>query len=200
MKKIRVAVLLMLLGGSLFAAEIDKTSKEKKINSFKNAINTCPGGMIFGVYSLNYERMISPKNGIVARVDYEAISEKYSGDKYEADGLALILNYRRHLKPSLKSFYIGSYLRLRNYDGRGEAGEEKFDFEIGEFTAGLNIGKRWVWSSGFNLNFMLGYGFACIDKKITPDNDNSNASFDKFEDKYQFEGPLLGELSIGYAF
>jgi len=150
-----------------------------------------------GVYSLNYERLIKPKHGLVARFDFENISVKYSGDKFDATGLGFILNYRRHFSPSLKSFYVGSFARYRIYDGTGEDDHDDFDFDITEFTIGLNAGKRWVWSSGFNINFMLGYGVAFTDTQVDESYDDA---YNKFTDKYSFEGPMLGELSIGYAF
>jgi hypothetical protein len=79
----------------------------------------------------------------------------------------------------------------------GEDGPVEFDFDITEFTIGLNAGKRWVWSSGFNINFMLGYGVAFTDTDVES---SFESAYDKFTDKYSFEGPMLGEFSIGWAF
>ena len=197
MKRISYVLLAVLLIGMLTP---DTLLAQEKKDSFKNAVNFCPGGIIFGVYSINYTRLLTTKLSLESRFDYESISEKYSGDEFDADGLALVLNIRRHFSPSLQSFYLGSYVRYRIYDGTGETGPDDFDFEINEFTIGLNAGKRWVWNSGFNINFMLGYGYAWTDEKIDPDNSANNDSYDNFVDKYEFEGPMLGEFSIGYAF
>jgi len=200
LKKVLAIVVCVFVVSFVFAQEdnkIVKSEKDLKIDGFKHAINTCPGGYIFGVYSLNYTRLLAPKHSLETRFDFENISAKYSGDKFEATGLGLILNYRRHFSPSLKSFYVGSYARYRVYDGTGEDGPDEFNFDITEFTIGLNAGKRWVWSSGFNINFMLGYGLAFTETDIE---DTYEAAYDKFTDKYSFEGPMLGEFSIGYAF
>jgi len=118
-----ILLILLLLVTLLNGDDVSSlTSKDLKIANFKNSINSCPGGLIFGVYSINYERMLKPKHGLVGRFDYENISEKYSGDKFEAQGLAFIANYRRHFKPSMHSFYLGTYARYRVYDGTGEDG------------------------------------------------------------------------------
>jgi len=199
--KILFLLLFCLLLVSVASAQEGKNliqnEKDLKIASFKQSINSCPGGLAFGVYSINIERMIKLKHGLVARFDFEDISVKYSGDKFNATGLGFILNYRRHFSPSLKSYYLGAYARYRIYDGTGEDGPDEFDFDITEFTIGLNAGKRWVWSSGFNINFMLGYGIAFTETDVES---TYETAYDKFTDKYSFEGPMLGEFSIGYAF
>ena len=199
--KILFLLLFCLLLVSVASAQEGKNliqnEKDLKITSFKQSINSCPGGLAFGVYSINIERMIKLKHGLVARFDFEDISVKYSGDKFNATGLGFILNYRRHFSPSLKSYYLGAYARYRIYDGTGEDGPDEFDFDITEFTIGLNAGKRWVWSSGFNINFMLGYGIAFTETDVES---TYETAYDKFTDKYSFEGPMLGEFSIGYAF
>jgi len=201
--KIKYVIVLwfcLLIASMLNAEEGTKLSQNEKdlrVLEFKQSINSCPGGLIFGVYSINYERMLRPKHGLVARFDFENISEKYSGDKFEATGLGFIANYRRHFKPSMHSFYLGTYARYRVYDGTGEDGADEFDFDIKEFTVGLNAGKRWIWSSGFNINFMLGYGVAFTETGVE---DSFDEAYDKFTDKYSFEGPMLGEFSIGWAF
>jgi hypothetical protein len=200
LKKVLVLVICLLFVSVASAQEgknLTQNEKDSKIAGFKQSVNSCPGGLIFGVYSINYERMIKPKHGLVARFDFEDILAKYSGDKFEATGLGFILNYRRHFSPSLKSFYLGSYARYRVYDGTGEDGPDEFNFDITEFTIGLNAGKRWVWSSGFNINFMLGYGIAFTETKVE---EIYEAAYDNFTDKYSFEGPMLGEFSIGWAF
>lgn len=203
LRSVLVIILFLFVAGLLIAEDIDQTNidtKESKISEFKQSINTCPGGLLFNVYSINYERMIRPEHGLVARFDFENVSAEYSGDEFEATGLAFILNYRRHFSPSLKSFYLGSFLRYKNYDGTGEADLIDYDFDISEFTIGFNIGKRWVWQSGFNINFMLGYGLAISFENTTLENNEIESSFDNFKDKYSFDGPMLGEFSIGYAF
>jgi hypothetical protein len=71
---------------------------------------------------------------------------------------------------------------------------------MSELTLGLNIGKRWVWNSGLNLTFALGYGISMSSRETDPTNTSIESTINTFEDEYAFFGPFLGELSIGYAF
>ena len=100
----------------------------------------------------------------------------------------------------MESVFLGSFVRYRVYKGTGNTGTEEFDFTMPEFTFGLNIGKRWVWNSGFNITLALGYGFANNSKKPDIDNVSFINTLNKFEDEYEFLSPFLGEFSLGYAF
>ena len=101
-------IIVSLIAMSCFPGELSAQELQKE-DSFKNAINFCPGGIIFGVYSINYTRLLLPKHSLEIRFDYESISEKYSGDKFDITGLGFILNYRRHFSPSLESFSIPAF-------------------------------------------------------------------------------------------
>lgn len=177
------------------------TSYAQEKNEIKrHAINFCPGGIAFGIFSANYEYLITPKNGIVARVDYEAIPKTYTSANIESNGKAFILNYRRHFSGEMNSFYAGVYTRFRVYKGEGNINSQEFDFKIPEVTVGLNVGKRWVFKSGFNINLSFGYGVSFQNKKLSIDNNEVSSSVDSWEDSYDFIDPFLGEFSIGYSF
>ena len=177
------------------------TSYAQEKNEIKrHAINFCPGGIAFGIFSANYEYLITPKNGIVARVDYEAIPKTYTSANIESNGKAFILNYRRHFLGEMNSFYAGVYTRFRVYKGEGNINSQEFDFKIPEVTVGLNVGKRWVFKSGFNINLSFGYGVSFQNKKLSIDNNEVSSSVDSWEDSYDFIDPFLGEFSIGYSF
>ncbi|MCO6173421.1 DUF3575 domain-containing protein [Flavobacterium sp. NRK F10] len=189
--------LLFALGPNTTQAQ---EHEEPKKPFKRHAINFCPAGMAFGIFSANYEYLITPKNGIVVRLDYEAIPKTYTAATIESNGKAFILNYRRHFSGEMNSFYAGAYTRYRLYKGEGEINAQKFDFKIPEVTIGLNIGKRWVWKSGFNLNLAFGYGISFKDKKTSLNNMAVNTAVDSWEDSYDFINPFLGEFSIGYSF
>jgi len=110
------------------------------------------------------------------------------------------LNYRWHFSGALESVFLGSYLRYRVYKGHGTSEETKFEFTLPELTVGLNIGKRWVWDSGFNITFALGYGISKSSRDIDPNSDTFKSTLENFEKEYDFVGPFLGEFSLGYAF
>jgi hypothetical protein len=167
---------------------------------FKHAINVCPIAPVFGIYSINYEYLISPQNGIVARFEYEAVPNTYTDANIESSGKAFTLNYRRHLKEGMNSIFLGAYTRYRKYKGDGELDSEKFDYTISSYTLGLNTGKRWAWNSGFNIVFSLGYGYSFDERTAVPTNDGIEDALDQLEEEYDFMSPFFGELSIGYAF
>ncbi len=167
---------------------------------FKHAINSCPFAPIFGIYSINYEYLLKPNHGLVGRLDYESIPKTYTEADIESSGVAFILNYRYHWSGEMKSWYLGAYSRYRYYEGTGTLESTKFDFDVPELTFGMNIGKRWVWNNGFNINFALGYGFSSINWNSSPTSDSIDLVLKAYEDSYDFFDPFLGELSIGFAF
>ncbi len=175
----------------------DSTSKEKE---FKNAINVCPGGVFFGIYSANYERLIKPHHGIMGRIDYEHIPKTYSDANINAHGKAVVLNYRYHINGKLESYYAGAFARYSMYKGKGSIDDEQFEFKIPEVTLGLNIGKRWIWNSGITLNLALGYGYMKSGKEIENSSPEAEAAIKVFEKEYDFLSGFLGEFSVGYAF
>jgi hypothetical protein len=189
--------------GNVMAQEEEPVSATDSISSskkFNQAINMCPGGIAFGIFSFNYEHLFSQTHGLVCRFDYESVSESYNDDSIKANGFAIILNYRWHWSGAMESGYLGSYVRYRNYKGTGTSGLTEFDFTMPELTLGLNIGKRWVWNSGFNINFALGYGISTYSMETDPSNASNESTLTKFVDEYTFFGPFLGEFSLGYAF
>ncbi len=182
--------------------EEDSTSTKSysRRSEFKHAINICPIAPIFGFYSINYEYLISPKNGIIARFDYEDIPQTYTAASIESSGIGFTLNYRRHFSGEMNSLFLGAYTRYRNYKGKGELESEKLDLDIQSYSFGLNAGKRWAWNSGFNIVFSLGYGIDINTRKANPTDDSIEAIVDQFEEDYDFMSPFYGEFSIGYAF
>ena len=177
----------------------DTTSISRK-SKFKNAINVCHIAPFFGIYSINYEYLFSPKNGIVARFEYEHIPKTYTDASINSYGMAFTANYRWHLKPEMNSIFLGAYGRYKIYKGDGLQESTKFDFSSPSFAIGLNVGKRWAWNSGFNIVFSVGYGYVMGDRVATPSNNGIEESLDQFEKDYDFTSPILGEFSIGYAF
>ena len=104
MKKMKsmftVLSICIFLSGNV-AAQMDEDSSSTNSVSprseFKHAINICPIAPVFGIYAINYEYLISPKNGFVARFEYEAVPKTYTDASIESSGTSFTLNYRRHL-------------------------------------------------------------------------------------------------------
>ncbi len=207
-----ILILCIFIAGNIMAQQ-EQTHAITDLNTsgrqFKQALNMCPLAVAFGIYAVNYEYMFNRTHGIVGRIDYEAISDKYSGDPIEASGLSFTVNYRWHYSGAMESLFFGAFARYRSYDGNGTSDTDlghiipdklKFDFNMTELTVGLNAGKRWVWNNGFNMTFSIGYGFAMLDKERDPNVASVKSTINKFEDEYTFLGPFLGEFSIGFAF
>ena len=167
--------------------------------SVTDAVNFCPGGLAFGVLAVNYEHLFHGRHGLMVRYDREEVPDTYTDAKIEASAHAFFLNYRWHPEEGMEGFYFGPYLRHRTYDGSGKLDGEGFDFRITERTVGVNMGKRWVWNSGFNLNLAFGYGAITVDRD-RPADPSVRQRIGKFEKEYGNINPLYGEFSVGYAF
>ena len=201
--KLTTLIVCIFLISNLFAQQEDTSSTTDSCtskNEINQAVNFCPGGIIFGIYAINYEYLVHGNHGLVARFDYESVSETLSDDKMEANGYAYTFNYRWHFSEAMESFYIGSYVRYKLYNGDATDGATKFDFTLHEYTLGLNAGKRWVWNSGFNINCAFEYGISTLNKETDPTSSSIDSKLDKFIDDYTFIDPFYGEISIGYAF
>lgn len=182
-----------ILAALALAATLEAASPDAE-----NALNVCPGGLAMGIVAVNYEHLFPGGHGLMVRYDYEEVPGDYTDAKIEATGRAWFLNYRWHVEERIDSLYFGPYLRHRVYDGSGKAEGETFDFKITEQTLGLNVGRRWMWKSGLNLNLAFGYGAMQIDRE-RPDDAVMKKRIREFEEEYGLS-PLYGELSLGYVF
>lgn len=201
MKKIILTTLMIVMTTTMvFSQGSSEGSTKSTSETFKHAINFCPGGPIFGVYAINYEYLFKPHHGMIARFDYEAVPKSYTEANIESNGVAFILNYRYHFSGELESTFVGAYTRYKIYNGNGRLDAQDFDFNLKHFTLGVNAGKRWVWNSGFNITFQLGYGLATGNRNATPTSSSIKSILNSFEKKYDFIDPFFGELSIGWAF
>ena len=194
MKTIKILALLLLIASTTGAQTVNEGQ------NFRQSINMCPLGIGFGIFSFNYEYMLNEHHGVVFRLDYEAIPDSYTDANIESDGKAVVLNYRYHFSGKLESIYVGAYGRHRIYTGEGKINSTNFNFDINETTIGLNVGKRWVWDSGFNINFTLGYGYSFKEKNQSLSSTAIDGAIKGFEEENDFIDAFLGEFSIGYAF
>jgi hypothetical protein len=195
-----VMLVSVLFVGNASAQSHEKGDSEKWISPARTAVNVCPGGVAFGFFSANIEHLFGENHGLVLRADLETIPKTYSDAKIDASGKAVILNYRYHFGGGLNSLYAGAFGRYRKINGDGTLEAGNFDFSLPECTLGLNLGKRWIWKSGFTLNFALGYGYAYDELKVNNSGQAAIDAIDVFRNDYAFMNGFLGELSVGYAF
>jgi len=198
-----VFLFAVLFSGNASAQSHEKFAKNDSVRSVKlarNTFNVCPGGIAFGFYSANFEHLFGANHGLVLRGDLETIPKTYSDANINASGKAVILNYRYHIGGGLNSYYAGAFARYRKIKGDGTLDTGDFNFSLPEYTLGLNVGKRWIWNSGFTMNFALGYGYAFDDLEVSNSSQAAVDAIDVFRDEYAFMSGFLGEFSIGYAF
>lgn len=202
MKKIIIvlASLMFFFTTTNLSAQLAVTKPMSNSSEFKHAINVCPIAVVFGIYAINYEYLFAPQHGLDVRYEYEAVPKSYTDAAIESSGMAFSLNYRWHWSGEMNSVFLGAYTRYKFYNGSGVLESADFDFDLKEYTIGLNLGKRWVWDSGINATFALGYGFSTDTRTSSPKNASVDAKINEFEDSYDFISPFYGELSVGYAF
>lgn len=188
-------VLLLLMAAATGAYAQVPAERE-----LRHTVSSCPLGVAFGIFSANYEYLIAPHHGVVARMDYEAIPGTYSKASIEANGMAVVINYRWHIQGEMESWFLGAYSRYRQYQGQGEVDTTEFDFTLRDLTVGLNAGKRWIWENGFAITAAFGYGHSFAMGEENRASGEIDDAVDAFEKDYDFASPFLGELSVGYAF
>jgi len=191
--------LFLIIGGNAQVNDSDSMDISNK-KEFKQSINFCPGAIAFGVFTINYERLLSEHHGLMIRADYESVPKSYSDANINTNGKAAILNYRYHLQGGLNSWFIGAFSRYRVYNGDGALNGSAFDFKLSEVTVGVNAGKRWVFNNGININAALGYGLFMDDQTQSDSSADVLESINEFKDNYSMYNGLFMEFSLGYAF
>ncbi|WP_430935488.1 DUF3575 domain-containing protein [Saccharicrinis sp. 156] len=199
-KTLLLGLLMCVCAINLLNAQYSEETTLEARKETRHAFNACPFGVAFGIVSANYEYLLKPNHGIMVRFDYEGIPKTYSDANIDANGKAVVLNYRYHITAGMKGWFAGAYGRYRWYNGEGKIDNTNFDFELPDFTFGLNAGKRWVWECGLTATAAFGYGVSWKDRNVHNSTPQVEAAIDVFEEKYDFINPFMGELSIGYTF
>lgn len=181
-------------------AKKEESLGNKKEKEFKQSISLCPIALVFGIYSMNYERLLNEHSGIMIRGDYESIPGTYTSAKINSSAKAGIINYRYHIKGGLKSMFVGAFARYRAFEGDGNYEGEAFDFTLKESTIGVNIGKKFIMKNGFTATLAVGYGHFMDKTTISSSSAGVHESIKQYKKDYGLYNGLLGEVSIGYSF
>jgi hypothetical protein len=167
----------------------------------ENSINVSPIGLVFGSYSVNYERLINGHHGFIVEGDYARLSD----DDSEQATFGGNLGYRYHWSGGQDSGFVG--LNVGYGQGTGEASTttndvtKTYDVDSSVTRVTANVGRRWAWNSGFNITLRVGAGYG--DYNITTDSDDpeaQQAAKDIDDLLTVFPVAIDGELSIGWAF
>lgn len=201
----QIFLVLSLSGGagSLWADDDSSYGEE-----FTQAFNINPAGIALGSYSANYEILFDQTHGVVLEGTFTRMKNGSDSGDSTTKGGGFGLQYRWHWSDAMESGFLGVFARYTTATGTGSAttnvngftSASNFDIKYTAATLGLNIGKRWVWESGFNIVFRIGYGYTKLD--ITTWNASSDISgtIDALKPVLQLIAGIDGELSIGYAF
>jgi hypothetical protein len=175
----------------------------------ENSINGSPLGILYGAYSLNYERLVSGTHGfmIEGNFSHSTGTSTINGDQTSSKSLLYGggVGYRWHWSGQQQSGFLGLMAGYTVGTGSGTvtdaAGTNEFDLTIKAPWVVANIGKRWQWDNGLNITFRIGAGWA----KYTV---SSNSTDPQAQDAVKALQDLLtlipialdGELSLGYTF
>ncbi len=189
-----------LIAVPAFAEDAQVITKQAPAEK-ENSINVSPIGLVFGSYSVNYERLINGYHGFIVEGDYARLSDDDSRQATFGGNLG----YRYHWSGGQDSGFVG--LNVGYGQGRGEASTttnnvtKTFDVDSTVTRVTANVGRRWAWDSGFNITLRVGAGYG--DYKITTDSDDPEAkdAAKSIDDLLTiFPVAIDGELSIGWAF
>ena len=167
----------------------------------QNSINVSPIGLVFGSYSLNYERLVNRHHGFIVEGDYARLSD----DESEQATFGGNIGYRYHWSGGQDSGFVG--LNVGYAQGTGEASTttndvtKTFDVDSTVTRVTANVGRRWAWNSGFNITLRVGAGYG--DYTITTQSADPEAldAAKNIDDLLTvFPVAIDGELSVGWAF
>lgn len=118
-----------------------------------------------------------------------------------SQGVEVGLNYRLYLGEPLDSTFVGAFALYGDIEAEGEFGKSSDTYEIAVefFRLGLNVGRRWVFGSGFSILLRGGYGYPIrtVDWRAPAPSQSEQIDFESTL------GLLLGvdaELSLGWTF
>lgn len=150
----------------------------------QNVVKVNPLGILFGVASVGYERVLDAKSSVQFNAYFGGLS--VAGNKYTNLGAGV--DYRRYFGSSSeapKGFYVSPGVGVLNT-------KVKVGSSNGTAT-GVSLkavaGNQWVFGSGFVIDLNGGIQYTNITPKI------NGVNYDKYSGVY----PAIG-FSLGYAF
>jgi hypothetical protein len=218
MRKINVtisAIVMSILFLSPYAQEeaddSGSPSGEKAAPARINAIQTNPLSLYAGSLGFNYEHLFLPNSGLLIEADV--------GSSSAYKGFGLGIHYRRHYKSrdnqkGLDSPFWGPFINFASYTSKAEittststnygpavSSTSTVPFSVTYAVIGANWGRRWIWDSGINLVFRIGYGFPIAKINFKDSQNVMNSDSERtFASVMKLIYGIDGELSIGYAF
>jgi hypothetical protein len=172
-------------------------SNESKVVTARNAIQTYPFGLFVGNIVLNYEKLINYRHGLFIQANANISGNEQSG---------LSLQYRYHYYTKLKhkgfnSPFWGPFFTINSLNMAvwEDDGYERVNYnaKVNSAIFGVNWGRRWVWNSGLNIVFRIGYGISNSNFEWSP---TLPQNVEAMERLITLVNGIDGELSLGFVF
>ncbi|HVU53369.1 MAG TPA: hypothetical protein VHL80_21940 [Polyangia bacterium] len=175
----------------------------------ENSINGSPLGVLFGSYSLNYERLAGGTHGfmIEGTFSHSTGTSTINGDQTSSKSMLYGggVGYRWHWSGQQQSGFLGLMAGYTVGTGSGTVsdmtGTQQFDLTVKAPWVVANIGKRWQWDSGLNFTFRVGAGWAHYTVSSSSTDPQAQDAVKALNDLLTLIPIALdGELSLGYSF
>jgi len=175
----------------------------------ENSINGSPLGVLFGSYSVNYERLVGGTNGFMIEGNFSRSTgtSTVNGDSTSSKSSLYGggVGYRWHWSGQQDSGFLGLMAGYSVGTGSGTvadaAGIQQFDLTIKAPWVVANIGRRWQWDNGINFTIRAGAGWAKYTVSSSSTDPNAQDAVKALQDLLTLIPIALdGELSLGYTF
>ena len=189
-------ILSFIFATTAFAAPQEDVNGEE-VPQGVNSVNFSPIGFMFGSYALNYERLIDESHGFLGELSYSSSSKE--GSSSTSSGLRL--GYRWHWSKSQNSGFLGAMLAYDMGTTEQTLNGTKYDLTLSAPSVTVNIGRRWAWTSGFNVTLRFGVGRAFRTLSTSDKSDEAQEAIAEANEILDaLPVTLDGELSIGWIF
>ena len=162
--------------------------------TYRNGVQVGMLELLWREYSVKYEHLFGVRDALELE---GSIIDSKSGSGY-----TLGISYRRHRPGQFTGRFWGPFLTFKDYD---DEYEEKVDdetvthsYSIRGAVVGLNIGRRWIWGSGFSGVLRFGYGVPLVDLVWSDTRPADHP--DAIKGLLTFFQGFDAELSVGYCF
>ncbi len=201
MRSMVIATLAVCLANTAWAESPPEKMVEDSTEERANSVNLSPLGVLFGSYTLNYERLFEGTHGLLAEAslssagDEDTSSLSYGGT----------VGYRWHWSDRQNSGFLGLNAGYGVGSGTVEVtsnGETaSYDLDIQSFSVVPNVGKRWAWASGLNLTIRGGIGYGNHTVSTSSDDEDAQDAADTLQGILEFLPVAVdAEVSIGWTF
>ena len=158
MKKAAVFFLILVLAVNSFAQDKPAVAPEK------NVIKVNSLALILATGSIFYEREISDLTSAQLGVGF--FNYKLGDTKFT--GLFLTPEFRLYVKKNaIDGFYVSPYLRYQNYNFEDKTDLETNKGTLTTFGGGVAVGRQWIFTKGFVIDFFFGGHYSGSSIKTT---------------------------------